>query len=307
MAALPLTRPLVIGTRGSKLARWQTDWVCAALARAWPELRIELRPFLTTGDRLLEQPLPAIGGKGVFTEELEHALRANEIDLAVHSLKDLPVADAPGLALGAIGPREDARDVLVTRDGGTFATLPHAARLGTSSPRRAAQLLAARPDLKLLPLRGNVDTRVRKALSGEYDAVVLAAAGVLRLGLGEHIGEYLPFEQMLPAPGQGAIAIQCRAGDERVQSLLRPLDHAQTRAAVTAERAFLAGLGGGCAAPIAAYASPGPGTSLALSGLVASLDGQRVIRVSGHGEDALALGAELAAQALAQGARELLA
>ncbi len=307
MAALPTTRPLVIGTRGSQLARWQTDWVCAALAQAWPALGIELRPFTTAGDRLLDQPLPAIGGKGVFTEELEHALRANAIDLAVHSLKDLPVADAPGLALGAIGQREDARDVLITRDGATFSTLPHAARVGTSSPRRTAQLLAARPDLKLLPVRGNVDTRVRKALSGEYDAVVLAAAGVLRLGLGGYIAEYLPFEQMLPAPGQGAIAVQCRAGDERVQSLLRPLDHAPTRAAVTAERAFLAGLGGGCAAPIAAYASQDLGPSLALIGLVASADGQRVIRVSGHGDDASALGAGLAAQALAQGARELLA
>src|SRR5579859_1382886 len=231
------TGPLVIGTRGSQLARWQTDWVGAALARAWPELAVELRPFTTAGDRQLDQPLPAIGGEGVFTQELEHALRANEIDLAVHSLKDLPVDNTPGLALGAIGQREDGRDVLITRDGGTSATLPYAARVGTSSPRRAAQLLAARPDLALAPVRGNVDTRVRKALSGDYDAVVLAAAGVLRLGLSEHIGEYLSLALMLPAPGQGAIAMQCRAGNERVQGLLRPLDHALTRAAVTAERA----------------------------------------------------------------------
>lgn len=306
-ATMPSFPPIIIGTRGSPLARWQTDWVCAALARAWPALTIELRPFSTTGDRLLDQPLAAIGGKGVFTQELEQALHTTQIDVAVHSLKDLPVSGAPGLALGAIGEREDARDVLIRHAAGTFAALPLGARVGTSSPRRAAQLLAARPDLKLLPVRGNVDTRVRKALSGEYDAVVLAAAGVLRLGLGAHISEFLTLAQMLPAPGQGAIAIQCRAGDERLQGLLRPLDHAPTRAAVTAERAFLAGLGGGCAAPIAAYARQTQGPTLALTGLVASVDGRRQVQVSGQGDDPLALGAALAAQALAQGARELLA
>jgi hydroxymethylbilane synthase len=319
-ARLSIARTLVIGTRASALARWQTEWAAAALKGAWPGLTIELRPFTTSGDRQLDQALPAIGGKGVFTEELESALRAHEIDLAVHSLKDLPVAGvveqasapmgpagAPGLTLGAIGPREDARDVLIAAGGHTLAGLPPGARVGTSSPRRAAQLLAARPDLQLLPLRGNVDSRVRKALAGEYDAIVLAAAGLLRLGLGQHASEYLSFETMLPAPGQGAIAVQCRVTDTELLAYLRPLDDAGTRAAVGAERAFLAGLGGGCAAPIAAYATIASGSKLSLSGLVAAVDGKRVVRVAGAGDDPQALGAELAAQALAQGAHELLA
>jgi hydroxymethylbilane synthase len=300
-------RTLVIGTRGSKLARWQTEWVKAGLSRSWPGLHIELRPFTTSGDRQLDKPLPDIGGKGVFTEELENALRSGEIDLAVHSLKDLPIEAAPGLALGAIGQREDARDVLIARDGQTLGNLPYGARLGTSSLRRSAQLLAARPDLQLLPLRGNVDTRLRQALSGDYDAIVLAAAGILRLGLSQHVSQYLSFETMLPAPGQGAIAMQCRAADAEVLNWLRPLDDPPTRAAVIAERAFLAGLGGGCSAPIAAYATSGPGPILSLTGLVATVDGQRVIRVAGAGGDPMSLGAGLAAQALAQGARELLA
>jgi hydroxymethylbilane synthase len=299
------TRTLVIGTRGSRLARWQTDWAAAALAAAWPELKIELRPFTTSGDRQLEAALPAIGGKGVFTQELEHALRAGEIDLAVHSLKDLPIEPAEGLMLGAISPREDARDVLVAREGGTLVALPPGARVGTSSPRRVAQLLAVRPNLTLLPVRGNVDTRIRKALGGEYDGIVLAAAGVKRLGLEKYITEYLPWEVMLPAPGQGAIAMQCRADDAELLALLRPLDHAATRAAVTAERGFLAGLGGGCSAPVAAYAECRGEAGLRLNGLVAATDGRRVIRVQGEGADPQALGAQVAAQALAQGAREL--
>jgi len=318
-ARLSIARTLVIGTRGSALARWQTEWVATALTHAWPGLTIKLRPFTTSGDRQLDQALPAIGGQGVFTEELESALRAHEIDLAVHSLKDLPVAavveqasaavgpaGAPGLTLGAIGPREDARDALIAPGGHTLAGLPAGARMGTSSPRRAAQLLAARPDLQLLPLRGNVDTRVRKALAGDYDAIVLAAAGLLRLGLEQHASEYLSFETMLPAPGQGAIAVQCRATDTELLAYLRPLDDAPTRAAVSAERAFLSGLGGGCSAPIAAYATTGPKLPLSLTGLVASVDGKRVVRVTATGDDPLALGAELAADALAQGAQELL-
>ena len=307
MSASGGTRSLVIGTRNSNLARRQTDSVRAQLARAWPGLDCQLRLFTTSGDRQLDKPLPAIGGKGVFTEELEAALRSNEIDLAVHSLKDLPVESAPGLTLGAIGRREDARDVLIFHKPQTFSQLAPGARVGTSSLRRAAQLLAARPDLALLPLRGNVDSRVRKVLAGDYDAIVLAAAGILRLGLEANIGEYLPFELMLPAPGQGALAMQCRAADADVLDLLRPLDDRATRAAVTAERAFLAGLGGGCAAPIAAYAAFDPGPRLSLTGLVATVDGRRVIRVSGAGDDPQALGAGLAAQALGLGARELLA
>jgi hydroxymethylbilane synthase len=301
-----LTRSLTIGTRGSALARWQTDWVRARLQTAWPDLECQTRLFTTSGDRILNKPLPEIGGKGLFTEELENALRNGEIDLAVHSLKDLPIDDAPGLTLGAIPVREDARDVLISRNGWTLDTLPRGARVGTSSLRRSAQLLALRPDLTLLPLRGNVDTRIRKAMNGEYEAIVLAAAGVLRLGLGEHITEYLPFEVMLPAPGQGAMAVQSRADDASVLELLRPLDDPAPRAAVTAERAFLKALGGGCSAPVAAYAISNLQSLISMTGRVASPDGCRVIRVSGVGADPIALGAELARKALAQDAGEIL-
>jgi hydroxymethylbilane synthase len=293
---------LTIGTRGSALARWQTEWVQAQLQAAWPEIPCELRLFQTSGDKILDKPLPEIGGKGLFTEELENALRAGEIDIAVHSFKDLPIDNAAGLTVGAIGERADPRDVLISRQYHTLPRLPQGARVGTSSLRRAAQLRAARPDLKILSLRGNVDTRLRKAMQGDYDAIILAAAGVLRLGFRSHISEYLSFAVMLPAPGQGAVAVQCRADDQRVIDLLRPIDHAPTRSAVTAERAFLNGLGGGCSAPVAAYAQ-----EQQLVGLVASQDGQRVIRVSGEGDDPVALGNALAHQALAQGAQELLA
>jgi hydroxymethylbilane synthase len=297
---------LIIGTRGSALARWQTDWISARLTAAWPDLTCSSKLFQTSGDKILDKPLPEIGGKGLFTEELENALRAGEIDVAVHSLKDLPIDDAPGLTIGAIGEREDPRDVLISRHYPTLASLPPGARVGTSSLRRSAQLLAARPDLKILSLRGNVDTRLRKAMQGahgadEYDAIVLAAAGVLRLGFSSHIAEYLSFDVMLPSPGQGALAVQCREDDEATCALLRPIDHAPTRSAVLAERAFLNGLGGGCSAPVAAYAQANH-----LVGLVASKDGQCVIRVSGVGDDPTALGNELSRQALSQGAGELL-
>ena len=303
---------LVVGTRGSTLARWQTDWVIARLQSAWPELECTLRLFHTSGDKILDRPLPEIGGKGLFTAELENALKTGEIDLAVHSLKDLPIDDATGLTLGAIGEREDARDVLISRDRYTLATLPAGARVGTSSLRRSAQLLAARPDLNLLPLRGNVDTRIRKALNGDYDAIVLAAAGVVRLGLSHHITEYLSFDVMLPAPGQGALAVQCRAADQSTLDLLEPIDHPATRSCVVAERAFLNGLGGGCSAPVAAFANfharaaGSPTSNLQLTGLVASLDGQHVIRISTEGCDPIEVGAQLAHSALDQGAAELI-
>ncbi len=297
---------LTIGTRGSALARWQTDWVIDHLKQAWPGLECSLKLFSTSGDKILDKPLPEIGGKGLFTEELEQSLRAGEIDLAVHSLKDLPIDDASGLTLGAISPRADARDVLISAQKYTLKTLPQNARVGTSSLRRSAQLLSARPDLKLLPLRGNVDTRIRKAMSGDYDAIVLAAAGVTRLGLSANITEYLSFDVMLPAPGQGAMAVQCRSNDQHTIDLLAPLNDHATRNCVIAERAFLNGLGGGCSAPIAAYAISHQQSAISLTGLVASLDGRRVIRVSGEGNDAIVLGNELAQRAIDQGASELL-
>ena len=308
--SLNVTGRLRIGTRTSKLARWQTDYVAGLLQAAWPGLVCETVPFTTEGDRVLDRALPEFGGKGVFTQELERALSEGGIDLAVHSLKDLPIDQAPGMLLGAICPRADARDVLISRDGLTLSTLPIGARVGTSSVRRGAQLLAARPDLALLPLRGNVDTRIAKAMRGDYDAILLAAAGVARLGLDSFISQYLPFEVMLPAPGQGAVAVQCRADDEATRAWLHAIHDLPTAAAVTAERAFLAALGGGCAAPVAAYAEyhvhEGVGY-VEMRAVVASPDGQHVIRVNGTGNDPAACGMALAQEAIAQGAPALVA
>ncbi len=308
MGALTARR-LTLGSRPSNLARWQTNHILELLQAAWPGLACQVVTLVTEGDKKLERPLPEIGGKGVFTAELESALLAGEIDLAVHSLKDLPVTDSPGLCIGAISQRADGRDVLISASGKKLAELLQGARVGTSSLRRAAQLLAARPDLAILPLRGNVDTRLRKALDAvqhSYDAIVLAAAGIERLDLAQHVTEYLPFEVMLPAPGQGALAIQCRRGDIETQHMLAVIHDEPTSRAVTAERAFLSTLGAGCSAPVAAYATA-QGRRLEMQALVASTDGQRVVRVSGKGEDALALGQELARQALEKGAGELLA
>ncbi len=299
------TATLTLGSRPSKLARWQTDHVLSLLKSAWPGLECQVVTLVTEGDKKLEHPLPEIGGKGVFTAELEAALLAGEIDLAVHSLKDLPVAERPGLCIGAISQRADGRDVVVSASGKKLAQLPQGARVGPSSLRRAAQLLAARPDLTVLPLRGNVDTRLRKAMEGTYDAIVLAAAGMERLELAQYVTEYLPFEVMLPAPGQGALAVQCRAGDIETQHLLAVIHDLPTARAVTAERAFLSTLGAGCSAPVGAYATA-QGDSLELQAMVASADGRRVVRLAGKGEDPLFLGQELARQALEKGAGELL-
>jgi hydroxymethylbilane synthase len=299
---------LRLGTRASRLARFQTDLVRQALAELRPALEIQTVLVSTEGDRDVRTPLPEIGGKGVFTQELETALHEGEIDLAVHSLKDVPVEPSPGLALTTIGSREDPREVLISAWGWSLETLPHRAAVGTCSTRRAAQLLAVRPDLRLPPLRGNVDSRVRKALAGEFDAIVIAAAGVHRLGLAATIGEYLPFEVMLPAPGQGALAVQCRADDEPLLEKLRALEDAAVRSATDAERGFLEGLGGGCAAPIAALGRV-EGGRLGLRGLVASADGRRVLRVTADGpvEEGRRLGLALADQARARGAEALLA
>jgi hydroxymethylbilane synthase len=303
--SMPTTRTITLGSRPSKLARWQTQHILDQLKTAWPELTCRVVTLFTEGDKNLTQALPEIGGKGVFTSELEAALRSGEIDLAVHSLKDLPVDSSAGLCIGAVGQRADARDVLITAHGQILAVLPTSARVGTSSLRRQAQLKAARSDLTILPLRGNVDTRIRKALAGDYDAIILAAAGVERLDLGKHITEYLPLQVMLPAPGQGALAVQCRADDLEVLKLLETIHHRATYQAVTAERTFLSALGAGCSAPVAAYANYDSGM-LEMNGLVASPDGQRVIRVSASGEDPFALGKHLAQQAFEMGAGELL-
>lgn len=301
--------PLCLGTRGSALARWQADHVAGLLRAAWPALTWEVRVFHTQGDQMPDTPLPALGGKGAFTAELEAALRAGAIDLAVHSLKDLPTNLPAGLVLGAVPLRAEATDVLVSRAGYTLETLPRGAAVGTSSRRRAAQLLYHRPDLRILDIRGNVDTRVRKALAADslYDAILLAYAGLARLGRVGVISQALPLEVMLPAPAQGALGIQCR-DEAPIRSLLAPLDHPPTRQAVEAERAFLAGLGGGCAIPVAAYATVEAG-QLHLRGRVTALDGSRQLDValSGPATEAASLGTRLAQMALAQGAMEMLA
>ena len=313
MSTPPRQAAVVLGTRASALARAQTESVIGLLTAARPDLACETMAISTAGDRTQAsgQPLPAIGGKGLFTAELERALREGEIDLAVHSLKDLPTEDCDGVVVGAVGAREDVRDCVVARDGGSLAELPDAARVGTSSLRRSAQLRALRSDLDVRSIRGNVDTRIAKVQSGEYDAVVLAAAGVRRLGLEGAVTEWLEADAMLPAPGQGALAIQCRAGDEAILALLAGIDDSQARAETTAERAFLRGLGAGCAAPVAALAEIGTtrGSEIAhvrLQGLVATVDGTRMVRVHGEG-DPQAIGDELASEALAGGADRILA
>ncbi len=293
---------LIIGTRTSRLAMWQTKHIISLLQAAWPGLECRTEPFVTKGDKTLNQPLPQIGGKGLFTWELESALRDGRIHLAVHSLKDLPVENAPGLTLGAIVGRADVRDVLI---GLTLDDIPLDGVVGTSSLRRHAQLRRLRPDVEIRSIRGNVETRIRKVTEGQYDAAILAAAGVTRLELGEHIAQYLSLTAMLPAPGQGALAVQCRADDTQTLELLAAIHNPNVAAAVTAERAFLNGLGGGCATPVAAYAELVNGT-LHLTGLVSALDGKRQIRVTGTGMDGRTLGMELAEEALARGAREIL-
>ena len=307
---MSLSGSINVGTRTSQLARWQTDHVIAQLQAAWPGLECAVHTFTTTGDLILDRPLPAIGGKGLFTEALESALHAGEIDIAVHSLKDLPVVDPPGLTIGAVLSRADVRDILISREGFTLQTLPEGAVVGTSSLRRQAQLLEARPDLDVRSIRGNVQTRIRKVMDGEYDASVLAAAGVGRLGLDDYEGHLLSLGTMLPAPGQGALAVQCRAGDEELLATLASINDAEVRAAVTAERSFLHALGGGCAVPVAAYAAPVNGGSenggWHLRALVADPGGTPVVRVAGSGTDPLLLGQDLARQAMLAGAGHIL-
>lgn len=296
---------MIFATRTSALARWQTTHVINLLRTARPSLGCEERIISTTGDHIIDLPLPEIGSKGLFTAELEDALLAGIVDVAVHSLKDLPVEVTPGLVIGAIPPRGDAQDVLVTADRQKLMELADGARVGTCSARRTAQLLARRPDLTILPLRGNVDSRVRKVLNGEYDAIVLAQAGLARLGLESHISEVFSLDVMLPAPGQGALAVQCRADDTETLKLLSAIHDPSTAAAVDAERAFLSNLGGGCSLPIAAFAEKNNGTII-LTGAVISPDGKQSIRLSAVDQDPQKLGQRLADLVLERGAADLL-
>ena len=298
---------LRIGTRNSDLARWQAEHARALLQRAWPALPTRLVFIRSQGDRQ-SGPLQVPVGGGVFTAALSEALQSSDIDLAVHSLKDLPTAMPESLALGAIPLRGSAADVLVSRDGQSLARLPMGAVIGSGSPRRAAQLRLLRPDLEVQSVRGNVHTRVERLLAPDSpcDALVLAEAGLLRLGLGRVISERLSPGDMLPAPGQGALALQCRAEAELLR-LLAPLDHAPTRAAVTAERAFLAALEAGCSAPLAAHAQVS-GDELRLRARVLAGDGSRQLdlTLTGPVEGAAAIGQQLAERALQQGAAALM-
>jgi hydroxymethylbilane synthase len=279
--------------------------VIGLLQAAWPGLECRQEVIATSGDRNIEQPLPEIGGKGVFTGELEAALLSGRVDAAVHSLKDLPVEETPGIRAAAVPARGPALDVLVAAIGGGLGDLPESARVGTCSPRRSAQLLARRPDLTVLPLRGNVDTRLRKLEDGSYDAIVLAAAGLVRLGLEARITETFPLEMMLPAPGQGALAVQCRDEDAGTLGLLAAIHHQPTHAAVSAERAFLAGLGGGCSLPVGAFAEQSDGQTILTGGVIAA-DGKRSVRLTAAGTEPRELGDRLARLVLERGGGELL-
>jgi hydroxymethylbilane synthase len=299
-------RSLVVGTRGSRLALRQTEIVLAALRLAVPNANFEVRTIRTAGDQS-SASLSEIGGRGVFVIELERALLESEIDIAVHSLKDLPVEETSGLAIAAVLAREDPRDALVSRNDVSLAELPAGAVVGTGSPRRAAQLNALRRDLRVADIRGNVDTRIRRVQSGEYDAVVLAAAGLARLGWTKRASQLFDFEQMLPAPGQGALAVQVRINDAATLAAALAVDHADTRAAVMAERAFERRLGGGCHAAIAALATV-LDERLRLGGLIGDPDGGRIFRgeLVGTVADPASTGLLLAEQLMDEGAGELL-
>ena len=292
-----------IGTRGSALALWQARHVQERLTALGHD--VELRVIVTTGDKVLDRRLESVGGKGAFLKEIEEALLAGEVDLAVHSLKDVPTVLPEGLALCTILERADPRDALLSGSGG-LAALPPGARVGTTSLRRRALLQVLRPDLRLEDLRGNVDTRIRRLREGRFDAIVLAAAGLGRLGRASEITEYLDPRAFLPAPGQGAIALECRRSDEALRAALLPLDHAETARAVTAERAFLEALGGGCNVPLGAHAFPAGGEELELVAFVAAEDGSRMLRDERRGSDPTALGKDLARALRERGAASLL-
>jgi hydroxymethylbilane synthase len=298
---------LRIGTRGSPLALWQAEHVRNLLVKAHPGIKIELVPIQTKGDRVLDAPLAKVDSKGIFTREIEQALLSGAVDLAVHSLKDLPTTLPARLMIGAVCEREDPLDCLVTKGARSLAELPAEAVVATGSPRRKAQLLHLRPDLRIVDLRGNVGTRLRKLDESDWDAIVLAKAGLVRLGFENRISCVLGRKEMLPAVCQGALGIEIRQEDGKTAALVSPLDHAPSRLATAAERAFLASLGGGCQVPIAALARVGWGT-LAIEGLVASPDGRTYLRrhIEGPASAAEALGKALGAEILEEGGGAIL-
>jgi hydroxymethylbilane synthase len=313
-------RKIVIATRGSKLALWQAEWVKSQLEKIDPGCDVTLNKIKTTGDKILDVPLSQVGGKGLFVKEIEEAMMRGEADLAVHSMKDVPTDLPEGLHLSAICKREDPRDAFITQISNSkfqisnFQDLPQGANVGTSSLRRICQLLNKRPDLTITQLRGNVDTRLRKLDERQFDAIILATAGLKRLGHEDRITEKLPTDVSLPAIGQGAVGIECRVDDEFINNLLKKLNHEETSLCVRAERALLKKLEGGCQVPIAAYArldNPGlltPDSRLIIDGLVGSVDGKTLIKdkIEGTPEEAESLGKALAEKLLADGAKEIL-
>ncbi|MBB1337764.1 hydroxymethylbilane synthase [Pseudoalteromonas sp. SR44-2] len=302
------TKLVRIATRKSALALWQAEFVKAELKRFHADVRVELVPMSTQGDIILDTPLAKIGGKGLFVKELEQAMLDGRADIAVHSMKDVPVEFPQGLALHTICEREDPRDAFVSNNFANLSELPQGAIVGTSSLRRQCQIKALRPDLDIRDLRGNVNTRLGKLDDGQYDAIILAAAGLIRLEMESRIADYIEPEVSLPANGQGAVGIECRIDDEVTKALLAPLEHTQTRIRVNAERSMNRYLEGGCQVPIGAYALV-DGEQVHLRGLVGAVDGSEILRdeVTGHVNDAEKLGIELAKKLLAQGADKILA
>ena len=302
-----MRKEIRIGTRSSALALWQAEWVKSELEKKYPGLKVSLTKIKTTGDKILDVPLAKVGGKGLFVKEIEEAMLANEIDIAVHSMKDVPTFFPDGLHLSCITKREDPRDALLTRNKVKFSDLPKGANVGTSSLRRQAQLMNIRPDFVIHQLRGNVDTRIRKLKEGQYDAIILAAAGVKRLGLAGNVTEYMDPEISLPAIGQGALGIECRVDDRELNDMIAFFNHADSRVCVTGERALLRRLEGGCQVPIACYGEMKNGY-LHLTGLVGSVDGKRIIKdtIEGAPDKAEKLGVTLAETLLSRGADVIL-
>ncbi len=298
---------LRIGTRGSQLALFQANWVKDQLIHAHPNLKVSLVKIKTTGDKIQDAPLAKIGGKGLFVKEIEEALIQRKIDLAVHSIKDVPTQFPEGLHLSVITKREDPRDALISREGKTLKELPQGAKIGTSSLRRQAQLLHYRGDLELIPLRGNLDTRLKKLKTMNLDGIILALAGVKRLGFEEQITEIISTDISLPAIGQGALGIETRQDDREIEEQIRFLNDKESSIAVSAERSCLKKLEGGCQVPIAAFAQIA-GTTLRIDGLVGTIDGKRILRehLEGRLEDAELLGTKLADILLGKGAKEIL-
>lgn len=298
---------ITIGTRKSLLALWQSNYIKDCLEKQYPDCEVRLQKIVTKGDKILDVPLSKIGGKGLFTKEIETALLEDEVDLAVHSLKDMPTKLPDGLCLTAITRRAVVGDAFVSNKYHTFTEMPAGAVLGTSSLRRKAQLLARRPDLDIRDLRGNVDTRLRKLDDGQYDAIILAAAGLTRLGYADRIRETLPCDFCIPAVGQGALAIECRSDNTEVRNLLEFLNHPETKSCTDAERAFLGLVEGGCQVPIGVHADIANDT-MHITAIIASLDGSTLIRdeIDGNPADAIVLGKTLGNRMLEKGGRDIL-